>query len=77
MQKHYLGPRKKEIYQNFTIYMSFMHNHLYFGILYYFSFVQYKYRKGTQIKTKYSIIITDTIIRILNIFRYNHLIYIA
>lgn len=32
MQKHCLGPRKKEIYQNITIYMSFMHNSSVFAI---------------------------------------------
>ena len=32
MQKHCLGPRKKEIYQYFTIYVSFMHNSPVFAI---------------------------------------------
>ena len=32
MQKHYLGPRKKEIYQYFTIYVSFIHNSPVFAI---------------------------------------------
>ena len=65
MQKHYLGPRKKEIYQYFTIYVSFMHNSPVFTI-YIISHSYYiNIKKGTRIKTKYSIIITDTIIRIL------------
>lgn len=65
MQKHCLGPRKKEIYQNFTIYMSFMHNSPVFTI-YIISHSYYiNFKKGTRIKTKYFIIITDTIIRIL------------
>ena len=36
MQKHYLGPRKKEIYQYFTIYVSFIHNSplLWYSILF-------------------------------------------
>ena len=65
MQKHYLGSRKKEIYQYFTIYVSFIHNSSVFYNLYHFSFILYKFQKGTRIKTIYSIIITDTIIRIL------------
>lgn len=65
MQKHYLGPRKKEIYQYFTIYVSFIHNSPVFTI-YIISHSYYiNIKKGTRIKTKYSIIITDTIIRIL------------
>ena len=65
MQKHYLGPRKKEIYQYFTIYVSFIHNSSVFTI-YIISHSYYiNIKKGTRIKTKYSIIITDTIIRIL------------
>ena len=65
MQKHYLGPRKKEIYQYFTIYVSFIHNSPVFYNLHHCSFILYKFQKGTRIKTIYSIIITDTIIRIL------------
>ena len=65
MQKHYLGPRKKEIYQYFTIYVSFIHNSPVFTI-YIISHSYYiNIKKGTRIKTKYFIIITDTIIRIL------------
>lgn len=65
MQKHYLGPRKKEIYQYFTIYVSLIHNSPVFTI-YIISHSYYiNFKKGTRIKTKYFIIITDTIIRIL------------
>lgn len=45
MQKHSLGPRKKEIYQYLLSMCHLFITHLYFGILYYFSFVQYKYQK--------------------------------
>ena len=65
MQKHYLGPRKKEIYQYFTIYVSFIHNSPVFTIYIISHSYNINIKKGTRIKTKYSIIITDTIIRIL------------
>lgn len=52
MQKHYLGPRKKK-YINILLSMCHLFiTHLYFGIRYYFSFVQYKYQKRHTNKNK-------------------------